>query len=73
MPFAAFISAYNEVQVATFALLNDRAAKNENRKTRHEESIGWGLTEDDKIAHALDEATAEIERICRPVLTVQPT
>ncbi|RWQ42240.1 MAG: hypothetical protein EOS21_09550 [Mesorhizobium sp.] len=71
-PFSRIVSAFNEVQNATFALLADDLSPSESREMGLQAAIGWVRSEDDKIAAAIDQAVAEIERLCRPILLSQP-
>ncbi|RWP68094.1 hypothetical protein [Mesorhizobium sp.] len=70
-PFSEIISAYNEVQHATYALLDESRSGSEQRELRLEEAI-WGMGDDDKITKAINNAVSTIENLCRPILLSQP-
>ena len=70
-PFGELISAYNEVQYATHALMDEGLPRSDQREMRLEEAI-WGMGEDDKIVKAINSAVSTIEGLCRPILMSQP-
>jgi hypothetical protein len=72
-PFLAFVGAYNEIAIATSALLSNQGPLNEELQTKYEVAIGWTIPEKDHVKQKLDKAVSDMEAICRPVLEVVPS
>jgi hypothetical protein len=71
-PFMTFIQTYNQIGVATRALIDDRRHLRDEQRDRFEKLIGWTIEDDDPVKQQIDEAVATMETICRPVLEDSP-
>jgi hypothetical protein len=72
-PFLTFLRSYNEIHYATQRLLDPRGSVGAAKLTeKYEALIGWTTEEEDPVKPKLDEAVAAMERLCRPVLGLQP-
>jgi hypothetical protein len=71
-PFLAFVSSYNEIAIATRALLRSPGPQDEALRNKFESAIGWTVLEKDHVRQKLDKAVSDMEAICRPVLESVP-
>jgi hypothetical protein len=71
-PFLTLIQNYNQIGVATRALIDDRRHLTDQQSEEFRKLIGWTLGGDDPVKTSLDEAVAAMETICRPVLEARP-
>jgi hypothetical protein len=51
--------------------LASAGSRSEKLATKYEAALGWVLDEKDHIQERVDEAVAEIEAICQPVLEIR--
>lgn len=72
VPFQVFVQNYNQIGVATRALIDDRRHLRDKQRDRFEKLIGWTVEEDDPVKLELDQAVTAMDAICRPVLQVRP-
>lgn len=75
LPFDLLAKAINQVAVATRALLRDHAdgqSLSDKRREKYETIIGWTTDDEDPIPPMLNEAVAQIESFCQPVLQAKP-
>jgi hypothetical protein len=69
-PFNIITLSYNELQYATFSLLNMKGLSGDLRE-QFESTIGWVLDKKDPFQERIGAAVSEIEALCRPVLEVR--
>jgi hypothetical protein len=71
-PYDDLHKIYAHVVVAVRMLIGTYRQRSEGslpeNRRRWEESIGWAVTEDDKIPSRLDAIVEDIEKICRPAI-----
>lgn len=73
-PFLVFSRAFDEVGISTFGLLRPARMSPLPDKIRdkYEAAIGWGTDDEDKLAARLNDAVAQVESLCGPVLRDMP-
>jgi len=71
-PFEQMRAIHGEVMSSAQSLIRDPdALASDADRDRWEDAIGWVGEEDDLLAHRLADTIAQVEHVCRPLITDQ--